>query len=357
LATYGRALWILDDVTPLRQAAAQTTEMRLLRPAPAIRARWDVNGDTPLPVETPTAPNPPEGAIVDYVLKAVPAGDVTLTITDAHGALVRTFSSVVPSAPTLLANVPSYWFAPPAALTKNAGLNRFVWNLRYPNPKILPFGYFGGLLPYAEYTLADHAIPGRTPREQPEGPLVLPGDYTIELSAGGERARQTITVLPDPRVRASAADLAAQFALSTRLTEMLAVSDDGYTALKELRSTIAERAKALGDSQRAKTAKSALEAFEKKVEAIQNGTADAPGLGLVNREAARLYEMLQSGDGRPADRLEATAADSCRALTAALESWRTLNATDLPAVNTALARTKQSALAPLVVPATPPCTP
>jgi photosystem II stability/assembly factor-like uncharacterized protein len=355
LATYGRALWILDDVMPLRQASAQTAEVRLLQPAPAIRARWDVNGDTPLPVETPTAPNAPEGAIVDYVLTSAPAGEVTLTITDAHGALVRTFSSVVPPPAAQLANVPSYWFALPAALTRDAGLNRFVWNLRYPNPKILPFGYFGGLLPYTEYTLAEHAIPGRTPREQPEGPLVLPGDYTVELSAGGERARQTISVLPDPRVTASAADLAAEFALTTRLTEVLAASYDGYTTLKELRSTIAERRKALGDSQ--KTAKSALEAFEKKVEAIQNGTADAPGLGLVNREAARLYEMLESGDGPPADRLEATAADSCRALTAALASWRTLNATDLQAVNKALGRAKQAALAPLAVPATVPCTP
>jgi photosystem II stability/assembly factor-like uncharacterized protein len=357
LATYGRALWILDNVTPLRQIATETAaaDVQLLRPAAAIRARWDVNGDTPLPVETPTAPNPPEGAVIDYTLTSIPEGDVTLTIADARGNIVRTFTSVTPPEPTLLANVPSYWFAPAAVLTKNRGLNRFAWNLRYPNPKILPFGYFGGLLPYVEYTLAEHAIPGQTPRDQPEGALVLPGEYTIELSAGGQRARQALTVRPDPRVRASTADLAAQLELATRMADALAVTYDGYSGLKDLRSAIAERVKAVANASHAKGATSAMDAFDKKVDAVQNGAATAPGLGLVNRDLGRLYGMLLSGDARPAERLLASAAESCQALAAALDSWRRLNATDLPAVSKALARLKLPPLPEVGVPAAPPC--
>src|SRR5262249_37634199 len=102
LATYGRGLWILDDIVPLRQARAEpATDVRLLQPAPAIRARWDVNGDTPLPIETPTAPNPPEGAIIDYVLPSVPDGDLTLTIADSRGRTIRTFTSAAPPQSTM----------------------------------------------------------------------------------------------------------------------------------------------------------------------------------------------------------------------------------------------------------------
>ena len=85
LGTYGRALWILDDLTPLRRMeSSATADLALYEPAPAIRARWDVNGDTPLPVEVPAAPNPPEGAIIDYSLPESAAGELTLTVSDAR---------------------------------------------------------------------------------------------------------------------------------------------------------------------------------------------------------------------------------------------------------------------------------
>ena len=359
LGTYGRSLWILDDITPLRQLETGTTsaDVRLYEPAPAIRARWDVNGDTPLPVEVPAAPNPPEGAIIDYSLAAVPTGEVTLAITDARGTLVRRFSSVVAPASTLLPNVPDYWFAPPTVLTRNRGLNRFAWNLRYPNPKILPFGYFGGLLDFIEYTLADHAIPGKTPRDQPEGPLAVPGRYTVELSAGGKTERQTLVVKADPRVRASETDLNTQIELATRLTDALALTYDSFLSLKELRASVAARVKALADGKAAKDVTDAVRAFDQKVEAVQTGTGAAPGVGIVNRDLARYYSMLTSGDARPAERLRASVAESCSALTTSLASWRNLNATDVAAVNKALAKAKQKAFTPVPVPATPSCIP
>ena len=359
LGTYGRALWILDAITPLRQldSGAPRAAVRLFEPAPAIRARWDVNGDTPLPIEVPTAPNPPEGAIVDYWLPAIPAGEITLTITDARGSVVRTLTSAPPPAATLLANVPDYWFAPPPVLTKNRGLNRIAWNLRFPNPKILPFGYFGGLLDFVEYTLADHAIPGRTPRDQPEGPLVVPGRYTVELSAGGKRERQTLVVRSDPRARASQADLDAQFELGTRVTDALAITYDSYTSMKALRALVAAGAKALADGKAGKDVTDAIQALDKKLDAVQNGTNAAPGVGLVNRDLARYYMMLTSGDARPADRLRAAVAESCQGLANALVSWRNVNATDLPALNDTLAKLKRAPFAPAPVPATPTCVP
>jgi photosystem II stability/assembly factor-like uncharacterized protein len=359
LATYGRSLWILDNLAPLRQLAgvAPAGDVQLLKPSTAIRARWDVNGDTPLPVETPTAPNPLEGAVVDYFLARVPDGEITMTIADDRGRVVRTFTSAPPPAPSLLANVPSYWFAPPPVLTKHAGLNRFAWNLRYRSPKILPFGYFGALLPYVEYTLADHAIPGRTPREQPEGVLVPPGEYSVELVAGGHRERQTIVVTRDPRVPASQADLVAQFDLAMRITDGLAASFDGYHALAALRATIAERIKLLGGNPDGKNAAAELQGFDKKLDAVQHGTAAAPGVGPVNRELARLFSMVESGDARPSEPLRAAAAEWCDALTRTLASWRHLNDVDLRELNKQLTGRKLAPLAAAPVPAAPACAP
>ena len=359
LGTYGRALWILDDITPLRQIeiGAPRTRVSLLAPAPAIRARWDVNGDTPLPIEVPTAPNPPEGAIIDYLLPSVPGGEIRLTVTDARGRVVRAFTSDAPPVSTLLPNVPEYWFAPPSVLTKNRGLNRFAWDLRHPNPKILPFGYFGGLLDFIEYTLADHAVPGRTPREQPEGPLALPGEYTVELSAAGTTDRKTLVVRADPRARASQADLEAQFELGTRITDALEATFDGYASLKALREAVAARAKALADGKADKAITDAVQAFDNKLAAVQTGTGEAPGVGIANRDLARYYSMLTSGDARPSDRLRAAVRESCRGLGSALASWRTLNTTDLPAVNRALAAATQPPFAAVPAPAAPACVP
>jgi len=370
LATYGRALWILDNVTPLRQLAGRAASaIELLQPSAAVRARWDVNADTPLPIETPAAPNPPEGAILDYYLKDVPAGDLTLTVADERGQVVRTFSSAAPPEPTLLANVPSYWFALPEVPSKNAGLNRFAWNLRYPPPRILPFGYFGGLLPYVEYTLPDHAIPGRTPRQQPEGALVVPGHYTIELSAAGHRETRTLTVQPDPRLKASQADLVAQLELADQLTRGLASSYDGYNRLAALRATLAGRLESLGnpkDAEGSNDAKgkrgkstrdeaAALHAFETRLDAVQNGTSAAPGLGLVNREMARLFSMVESGDARPSTSLRSVSTSWCDALAKAIESWRVLNERDLPTLNASLAWHKRPPLEPASVPIATSC--
>ena len=359
LGTYGRSLWILDNVAPLRQITAQMAQAdaHLFAPAGAIRARWDVNGDTPLPVETPTGENPPDGAMIDYYLKSPPAGPLQLTIYDDGGHVVRTYSSVPPPPPTLLANVPNYWFAPPTVLTNTPGLNRVAWNLRTQNPKVLPFAYSGGMLTYVEYTLADHAIPGQTPRDQPEGALVVPGIYSVEFTAGGRKYTEKLTVKADPRIKASQADLVEQFELAARILDMLAISHDGYRQLADLRSALADRVKAMGStSPGAEEARGAAKALDGQIAAVQNGTPAAPGLGLVNRDAARFFGMLESGDSRPAEMLRAAVTETCQALTRALAGWRELGAQGVATFNAQLAAQQ---LAPLpagpAVPASPTC--
>jgi photosystem II stability/assembly factor-like uncharacterized protein len=338
VATYGRGLWILDDVTPLRQAGAPVTAATafLFTPATAMRFHWDVNEDTPLPTETPTSPNPPEGAIIDYYLKAPPAGEITLTIADERGNLVRRLTSVAPPPPTLPANVPSYWFAPPDALPTSTGMNRFAWNLRYDTPKILPFSYYGGILQYVEYTLAEHAIPGHTPPVQPEGAIVVPGHYIVTLSAGGQTFRQPLTVSPDPRVRASQADLVAQLDFEQRVAKWMAVSYDDYYEVTALRAAIANRQKALATDPTAGEIVKRLTALDADAAPLENNAPSS--FGIVNRDLARVFAMLSSGDAAPAGVIKATAIESCQALTRTIEAWQALSQR-ARSTDTALGRT------------------
>jgi hypothetical protein len=344
ISTFGRGLWVLDDIAPLREINSQITaaDAHLFVPATAMRVRWENYQDTPYPIETPAGQNPPDGAILDYYLKT-PPGNLTLTIYDEKGGEVARFSSEAKPAAYLPANAPGYWFVPEFTLPKAAGVNRFVWNLRYPPPPSLPYGYYGKLLEYTEYTLADHAIPGLTPPQQPRGPLVLPGTYTIELRIGGQTLRQRLTLELDPRVHASPADLSDQLDLARRITQGMKASSDAFYQVAGLRKALTERTDALKQSETKET-KDAVAAFEKKIDAIDNGTKRAPGFGPVNRDLARLIFSVESADMPPADTVRSAAQQNCDALDKDLANWRQLNEQDLAAFNAVLAAGKQAPL-------------
>jgi len=344
ISTFGRGLWVLDDIAALREINSQITaaDAHLFVPATAMRVRWENYQDTPYPIETPAGQNPPDGAILDYYLKT-PPDEMTLTIYDEKGGEVARFSSETKPAAYLPANVPGYWFAPELTLPKAAGINRFVWNLRYPPPPSLPYGYYGKLLEYMEYTLADHAIPGLTPRQQPRGPLVLPGTYTVELRVGGQTLRQPLTLEMDPRVHASPADLLDQLDLAKRITQGMKVSSDAFYQVAGLRKALTERTDALKQSETKET-KDAVAAFEKKIDAIDNGTKRAPGFGPVNRELARLIFSVESADMPPADTVQSAAQQNCDALDKDLANWRQLNEQDLAAFNAVLAANEKAPL-------------
>jgi photosystem II stability/assembly factor-like uncharacterized protein len=125
-ATHGRGFWVLDNITPLRQVAANTadTPAVLLKPQTAVRVRWNMNTDTPLPPDEPAGLNPPDGAMIDYYLKSNATGPVTLEILDAAGARVRRYSSADPVPPPpdpATFPVPLYWVRPPLRLSTAAG--------------------------------------------------------------------------------------------------------------------------------------------------------------------------------------------------------------------------------------------
>jgi len=342
ISTFGRSLWVLDDITPLREINPQVTaaDAHLFMPATAIRVRWKNYQDTPYPVETPAGQNPPDGAILDYNLKSPLAGELTLTIYDEKGGEVARFSSETKPPEYLPANVPSFWFASEDTLPKAVGINRFVWNLRYPPPPTLPYGYYGKLLEYTEYTLADHAVPGLTPRLQPRGPLVLPGKYVVELRVDGQTQRQPLIVELDPRVNASPGDLSDQLDWAQRISRGMQASSGAFNQVAGLRKALSERKDLLKQSE-SNEIKDELAAFEKKIDAIDNGTKRAPGFGPVNRDLARLIFSVESADLRPVDAVQSAVGQACDALDKDLANWQQLNEQDIPAFNVVLVANKQ----------------
>jgi photosystem II stability/assembly factor-like uncharacterized protein len=339
-ATYGRALWILDDLSPLRQAGADiaTSNAYLLRPATAIRVRFDNDQETPLPPETPTGKNPPDGAIFYYYLKSPPAGELTMEIRDAKKNVVRRFTSVAPPEDKTPKNVPDYWFGPQPALSKNVGLNRFVWDLHYDPPTALNYSYYGNILDYVEYTLSDHAIPEDTPREQALGPLATPGQYEVTFIGNNVLMKQPLTITLDPRVHVTQAELDQQLDASKKVISGLKASSDAYNAAAVLRVAIADREKALAANASAKDAADAVTDLDKKIADVQEGNPLAPGVGPVNRDLARILFMIQVGDAAPSDSAQAAVDESCQALDKNLADWRKLNGESLPSVNALLGK-------------------
>jgi hypothetical protein len=210
VGTHGRSFWILDDITPLRQlsdlmsAPSASSAPSVLPPQLAIRVRWNMNTDTPLPPDEPAGQNPPDGAILHYWLPA-DAQEVTLEIADASGSVIRRYSSEDPPEPLVDGrNTPDYWIRPHQPLLKSRGLHRFVWDLHHERPAVTSFSY-----PIA-------AIRGNTPRT-PLGSWVPPGRYTVRLTVNGQTRTAPLEVRMDPRVKASAAEIQQQYTMSRRL--------------------------------------------------------------------------------------------------------------------------------------------
>jgi hypothetical protein len=211
--THGRGFWILDNLTPLRQAAeaAAAENAYLFKPATAIRIRFGTNDPTPWPPEWPAGENPPNGALIDYYLPSAATGEVKLEILNPQGQVIRTYSSndpvrnpnpatdrvaydqlcrQNPGAPDCA--LPLYWPAPPMVLKTSAGMHRFSWDMHYdPIPGAGGGGRGGG---------GGGAVPGRT-YPSVNSPWVAPGSYSVRLTVNGQSLTQPITVKLDPRVK------------------------------------------------------------------------------------------------------------------------------------------------------------
>jgi hypothetical protein len=226
IGTHGRGFWILDDITPLRQISNSLAAEKaiLYKPQNALRIRWNMNTDTPIPQEEPGGQNPPDGAVIDYYLSADAESEVTIEIVDASGRSIRKYSSNDKPYAIPPSNVPDYWVRPQQILSNAAGSHRFLWDMHY-TPLDEPVSF-----PMTAIYL--NTAPEKT------SPWVLPGNYSVKLTVNGKTYTQPLTVKMDPRVKTTVADLQKQHALSLTCYE-------GRLTVKKTMGDIADARKKL----------------------------------------------------------------------------------------------------------------
>ena len=334
-STFGRGLWILDDISPLREVDAKlaTAPVHFFKPQTAMRVRWDNHEETPLSPEFPGSQNPPDGAILYYYLKSGAKNEIALDLFDSKGNRIRHYSNKPPASNGLVGNAPDYWFAPPSVLSTAPGLHRFVWDVRAEDPRTLTYGYFGGKLDYVEYTLPDHSVPGQTPRQQPPGALVPPGAYEAVLTVDGTQYRRKIDLVPDPRVHASASDLIEQWNVAHAISTAMEASYNAYNEYAALQTAIVLRQTSLKDNAQAKDLLDALAKLQKMATDVAEGSGEAPGIGPINRDLSRYLVMIESADMRPAASGQKASQETCVALEKNLAIWLKLNDENIPAAN------------------------
>ncbi|HKI84965.1 MAG TPA: hypothetical protein VKA63_11600, partial [Candidatus Krumholzibacteria bacterium] len=288
-ASLGRAIWVLDDITPLRQISDEVLAQpaHLFAPAVAYRLRRDENRDTPLPPEEPKSPNAPAGAVIDYYLAHAPSEPVSLEVLDSSGRVVRHWSSADhPTRPHAYRYFDARWLKPLPALKASAGLNRFVWDLRLARPQALRYGY----------TIA--AIWGENTPANPQGGLVLPGTYTLRLQVDGRTLTQSLTVAMDPRVKVAPEDLKAQLELEEKIGENLKRVVKLHRKVTGVHDRLEARSKTLPKTRRGKRIATLIDAVKKEIDPLVAGSGPED-LGRISGTLASVETDLEGVDRAP----------------------------------------------------------
>jgi photosystem II stability/assembly factor-like uncharacterized protein len=337
VATFGRAFWVLDDITPLRQLDPQiaASEIWLFRPATACRVRQGRDQGTELPFDEPQAANPPEGAVIDYYLRDKPTTPVLLEILDADGRLVRRYSSDDKPHKTNPTDVPfpMYWVHEAQPLSAEAGIHRFVWDLRYALP------------------------PGvRDSSWRPRTVFALPGSFTVRLTANGKSSTQSLTLVLDPRVNAPQEALVEQLTLALRLSAELGETSAARQQFAVLQKQTDERKKALaGNSE----LEQLLEELQKKWDWAEHAEMGEEfmqlGLSLPEKHPeplprvvlalGALISYVESADAAPTADMNRASEAWLAAAEETVGRWQAFLRDDLRAVNEQLQKANQKPLA------------
>jgi photosystem II stability/assembly factor-like uncharacterized protein len=315
VATHGRSFWILDDITPLRQAPEKQNAFWLYHPATTYRIDNDSFPGTPLPPEEPTADNPPAGAIIDYFLNSA-ASTISLEIFDAQQKLVHRFSSE-DRHPEKHPPVPiaERWFPKPEVLETNPGMHRFVWDLCW--------GSSGG-------PSVDEESEYRSPR----GPKVVPGIYTVKLTVDGKPQTQPLKVVMDPRSPATSEILHRQLQLGRQIFAETLEARRALAEISSLRKQLADRDQKLGENNSAlKSALADARTEISKIETKSGPVGQASGLQDAFADMASALRVVEGGDRAVPSQAIAVYNQSSQCVKIAMAQWSEFKTTKLRQLN------------------------
>ena len=351
LATHGRSFWVLDDITPLEQyeESVPQQEAHLFSPAAASHT---VFGGSGFRAQGNVGKNPPAGAVMDYWLKASlkksdkkeaagvadskskteeagpgeeekkkeEAPKITLEILDSSGKVIRKF----PKKEELAAEEESFFERDRSGenLPAEAGLNRFVWDLRYEGATKVPRAPLWG---------------GGT-----EGPVALPGTYQVRLTVLGKSYTVPLEIKADPRRKVSQEDLAKQFDLLVKIRDKVTETDDAIIQIRDVREQVNAENKRLKNDPREKTVADAGKALDKKMTAVEEEliqTKAKSGQDVLNfpvrlnNHLVALGGVVGSADSAPTKQSYEVFAMLSQAVDEQLAKWKTLVSTDVAAYN------------------------
>ncbi len=325
IATHGRSFWVLDDIAPLRELTptVAASDAWFFAPREAIRLHPAGFQGTPFPKDEPAGENPPNGAILDYYLKTSSTTLVAIEVVDGKGETVRRYASDDKPRPTDPARqtVTSDWVPSPPPPSAAPGLHRFVWDLHYAPAKGIPPSPFGSA-----------------------GLWAPPGRYVVRLTAAGRTVSQPLIVKKDPRIKATDADLAAQFDLAKQIqAERVRVS-----AARAQADSIRKQLAAIKGKATAPLA-AEIETFKKKLDSIAgpppatpeedffaDPAIDPSSLRRLAISLQQLARAVESADAPPTPDLISGFHQRRTALNQTLPRWEEFLRADLPHLSASL---------------------
>ncbi|MDH7513182.1 MAG: hypothetical protein QHH14_09580 [Clostridiales bacterium] len=321
-ATHGRSFWILDDLTPLHQLDEKVaaSKFHLFKPRDAYRLRG-TRADIP-----GLGKNPASGSVIYYHLREKPKGELTLEFLDSEGNLIRKFSSEArPEAEPGDASIRMPGRGASQPPPKETGMNRFVWNMRYPDAERVPGAVlWGGLT---------------------AGPVAVPGIYEVKLTVDGESLSQTWEWKKDPRLEVSLEELEDQFNFLIQVRDKISQVNRAIIQLRRVRQKIESLAgeiKGLDKSGNIIEEGKKIIARLTEIEGILIQSRSKSNQDPLNypikldNKLAALASVVASADGRPTDQSRELFKELAAAADAEVAKFNSVLETDIPALNAML---------------------
>ena len=319
VATQGRAFWIFDDLPLLYQLAGglPPEDLKLFQPKDTYRS---LRGGFRMPPGGAQGQNPAAGAAVYYSFKEKPKDEVTLEFLDNAGHLIRKFSSNPPPKKPVAEGDEEEDSPRPDAdrVPAEPGLNRFVWDLRYPDATTFP-----GLIMWAGNV---------------RGPVIVPGSYKVRLTANGKSETQNFEVKRDPRLTTTPEEYARQLEVALQIHNKLSQSNDAVIRIRDIRKQLDEYAARVKDQKVVDAAKALaknLTAVEEALYQTKNRANEDP-LNFpikLNNKLAALEGVVESSDNGPTLQSSQVFEDLASQVNKQLESLKRLTVSDLAAFN------------------------